>query len=42
VNHVVVNVLGAVGAVAMPQLSYLWSKENKEEFEKIADIVINI
>lgn len=42
VNRVVVNVLGAVGAVVMPRLSYLWSKGDKDKFYEIAKLVVNV
>lgn len=41
VNRIVVNIIGAVGAVMMPRLSYLWSIGDKDEFDRIAYAVIN-
>ncbi len=42
VNRVVVNVLGAIGAVAMPRLSYLWDQNNKDDFYRIIKLIVNI
>ena len=42
VNRIVVNVLGAIGAVVMPRLSFEWANGNKQEFLRITKIVINV
>ncbi len=42
VNRIVVNILGAIGAVAMPRLSYVWKNGDMKAFEKIAKNIINI
>lgn len=42
VNRVVINILGAIGAVIVPRLSLLWQEGNRDKFYKIAGSVFNI
>jgi len=42
ITRIVVNILGAIGAVVMPRLSYLWANGEREEFNKITRTVLNI
>lgn len=40
-NRIIITVLGAIGAVAMPRLSYLWANGEKNTFEALAHTVFN-
>ena len=42
INRIVVNILGAIGAVAMPRLSFLYSKSDRANFDSLAVKVANI
>lgn len=42
INRIIVNILGAIGAVAMPRLSYLYAHNDRPSFDSVAEKVANI
>lgn len=42
VNRIVINILGAIGAVVMPRLALLWAQDAKDEFYKITNTIFDI